>query len=213
MSTPPPGWYPDPNGGRSRWWDGQQWHDAPPAPPSPQHQEPPAQQWRPGAPIQPTIPPTGAPAGMAAPLAPVEVPTGRGWVVPVVALGALAVIIGVYVVAGSTSGRLDAEDARAVVVQLTDAMYQGDCRGVQEATSQQYWNDGGLTCADVAEVGDAMQASDVTFDVGEAEVDGEQASVRVEIGEPQSDSDVFAETVTFEVRRSGDVWLVTADDS
>jgi hypothetical protein len=64
VSSPAPGWYPDPaQSGGTRWWDGQAWTEqvaAPPAPPAWGQQPHGGQQWA----------PAGQPGGATAPAAP-----------------------------------------------------------------------------------------------------------------------------------------------
>lgn len=220
MSTPTPGWYPDPNGGPARWWDGQQWQAAPTAPGGPStppaphqppqeqpqfHQAPPVG-WRPGAPVT-GVPVTGSPGGAGAqPLELTEVPSGRGWVVPVVVVGALATIVGVYAAAGMSTDRMEGQDARAAVQLLTDSMADGDCRGVQEATSQAYWSENGFTCAAVTESAAYLASAGTTFDIGEAEVDGDGATVAMTVLEGGE-----TDEVVFELSRQGGTWVVTGE--
>ena len=228
MSTPPPGWYPDPSGGPSRWWDGQQWHAAPPGaqPAQPQspyqqpqspyqqpqspyqqpqfHQAPPAG-WRPGAPVT-SSPVTGSPMPDVQPLDLTEVPTGRRWVVPVVVVGALATIVGVYAAAGMSTDRMEGQDARAAVQLLTDSMADGDCRGVQEATSQAYWSENGFTCAAVTESAEYLESAGTVFDVGTADVDGDSATVPMTVREGGE-----TDEVVFELARQGGTWVVTGE--
>jgi hypothetical protein len=61
VTTPAPGWYPDPaQPGATRWWDGRTWteHVAVAAPPAPQAQPWGGEQWagQPWAPAQPAAP-------------------------------------------------------------------------------------------------------------------------------------------------------------
>ena len=63
-STPPPGWYPDPEGPGQRYWDGAQWmgRTAPPPPESPAGQPYSAPQYGAQYPVQPGYAPVFVPA-------------------------------------------------------------------------------------------------------------------------------------------------------
>lgn len=183
MSTPPPGWYPDENG-QQHWWDGRQWQATPP---QPQYQ-------RPG--VAPDFVVPGS-----------DVRLGRPWVIPVIVVVALLAIAGAYVGSLAFADRTSAGDARDVAVRLTEAVVDGDCRGVQEATSQDYYDSVGWTCAQIADDGEWMRANDVTFEVGTAVVEGDTGRVPVEVSMPGESTDG-----TFLVRNVSGHWIVTGEE-
>ena len=228
MSTPPPGWYPDETG-QQRWWDGQQWQApaAPPQAPTPRQplgQQPLGQQPLGQQPLgqqpfgqqpfgQQPFPEQALPQRTAHypsqhdVLPYTDVRLGGRWVIPVVVVLAIMTIAGVYVASLSTTDRVSAGDARDVVVQLTEAVVAGDCRGVQEATSQAYWAEVGWTCAQVTEDGEFMRANGVVFDVGTAVVDGDSGRVPVEVSLPDETS-----SGSFIVSKVSGHWVVTGED-
>ena len=138
----------------------------------------------------------------------------RGWVVPTVVIGALVTIGAVFAASAtreSAEGADTAAQARDAVVRLTTAMAEGDCAGVEAASTGGYFRTMNMTCEDIAAQADHMSAAGISFVVGEAEVDRSSADVPVEIV-VTSDPTQGASGI-FTVVRTGDTWRVSNDQA
>ena len=195
----------------------------PPPPPTP-HDPPAPGQWQP-APQQPygqqppPQPPYAQPYGQPVhpgwqppqPIEPTPEPI-RGWVVPTVVIGALVTIGAVFAASATREGADSADaatQARDAVVRLTDAMYQGDCEGVQAASTGGYFRTMNLTCEDIAGNREWMDEVGMSFVIGTADVEGSSAEVPVEIVVTSDPSQ--GGTGYFTVVRTGDSWRVSND--
>lgn len=192
----------------------------PPPPPPP---DPPAPgQWQPNpqqpAPQQPygQQPATQQPYGQLpyAPPVPAASEPGRGWVVPAVVIGSLVTIGAVFAASATREGTDSADtaaQARDAVVRLTTAMTDGDCAGVEAASTGGYFRALAMTCEDIAAQAEYMSEAGMTFVVGEAEMERDSADVPVEIvvtGDlTEGGSGIFT------VVRTGDTWRVSNDQA
>ena len=168
-STAPPGWYDDGQGGR-RWWDGSQWGAAeqPAAPPT-------------GPP--PATPPYGQQYGQQPYGAPQSgAPKKRtGLIIGIVA--ALVLLAGGIVAAVLLGGDGASSDDPAETVQsYVDAVEDGDCDAVVALLTDDFQDEIGAGCSgdfspEDAYEGTGVDPDDITYDVGEAEVDGDEATV------------------------------------
>ena len=189
-------------------------------PPPPQPGQPPYAQPNPQfAPYgqQPAYPAAQAPYGQPVqswqapqPVAPAPA-AGRGWVVPAVVVASLVTIGGVFAAsaAGDGDGSPVADEARDAVVRLVDAMAEGDCAGVEAASTGGYFRSMNLTCEDIAGNGQWMNEAGVSFVIGEADVSGDTADVPVDIvvtSDPTQNGSGW-----FTVVRTGDSWRVSND--
>lgn len=203
----------------------------PPPPPSPT--DPPAPgQWQPtpqppaqpyGQQPYPPQPPTPQPYGQSPygqqpysqqPTTPATAPAGRGWVVPTVVLASLVTIGGVFAASAAREGEDGADaasQARDAVVRLTESMNQGDCAGVEAASTGGYFRSMNLTCDDIADNGRWMDEVGMSFVIGEADLDGDTAEVPVEIvvtSDPSQNGSGH-----FTVVRTGESWRVSNDQT
>lgn len=178
----PPGWYPDGQGGQ-RWWDGTQWtaHTQPPPAPAtsdrPAPTQPPARpgpsdvtQVRPPATPAPAPGPTwqgqpyaGAPTG------------GSGLNAKVLALigGGVAVLVVVVVLLLAVLG---GGGPKGVVEEFLDAE---SCSDVEDLVTDDFFGSDGCSSADVDPAAALGESVDVDFDIGDEEIDGDQATVEV----------------------------------
>ena len=156
--------------------------------------QPVRQGWQPPQPVEP---------------APVS---GRGWVVPTVVVLSLVTIGGVFAASAareSEEGADAATGARDAVVRLTDSMYQGDCAGVEAASTGGYFRSMNVTCDDIAENSRWMGEIGMSFVIGDADVEGDTAEVPVEIvvtADPTQGGRGH-----FTVVRTGESWRVSND--
>lgn len=194
----------------------------PPVPPQPQGYPQP-QPYRPPQP-QPPLPPYQPPQGAPVPPPPApgpaptqwqpsqaEAATGRPWLIPVVVIVSLVVIVGVFVAAavrGDTGGDAAAQ-ARDAVVRLTTALAEGDCAGVEGATTAGYFRSMNMTCEEVAENATWIDMVGMSFDIGEASVNGTSARVPIRIVVPEEPDQ--GDSGYFTVVRTGDSWRVSND--
>lgn len=202
-----------------------QWQPTPQPPygQQPTPPQPPAQPY--GQQPYPPQPPTPQPYGQspygqqpygAQPAAPVAAtpPAGRGWVVPTVVLASLVTIGGVFAASAAREGEDGADaasQARDAVVRLTESMHQGDCAGVEAASTGGYFRSMNLTCDDIAENGRWMDEVGMSFVIGEADLDGDTAEVPVEIvvtSDPSQNGSGH-----FTVVRTGESWRVSNDQT
>jgi hypothetical protein len=214
--TTPPGWYPDGQGGQ-RWWDGTAWtqHTQPPPPPVPPQQPAgptgpppgappqqggyPQQQWQPG--------PGGYPQQRQGGISGKLIGIIGGAAVAVIAL----VVVLVLVVGGGSSG------PEGVVEDFLSAQEDMDCGALEDLATDTFIEStfGSVEAceeaADQAEGSDAevegMPSGDVDYDVQEAEVDGDSATVEVDIT-AEIDGDEQELTQTFELAKDGDDWKI-----
>ncbi len=200
----PPGWYPDGQGGQ-RWWDGTQWA-APTAPPAgaptgPPPSGPPPSGPPPGAAPFGAPPETGAtpygtqampqqgyPGGPGQPGAPAGSAKSRTGLYAGIGLGAAALIIlllTAFVVPGFLVGSSgpSSSDPAATVRAFIDAGKDQDCDAVQDLVTDKLKGDiAGNDCgsADLQQAEDlGIDPQDITYEVGEATIDGDTASVPV----------------------------------
>lgn len=166
--------------------------DAPPA----GYGQPVRPGWQPPQPVEPTPAP------------------GRAWVVPTVVIASLVTIGGVFAASAARSDE-DAPDAadgaRDAVVRLTESMHQGDCAGVEAASTGGYFRSMNLTCDDIADNGAWMDEVGMSFVIGEADLDGDTAEVPVEIvvtSDPSQNTNGH-----FTVVRTGESWRVSNDQT
>lgn len=150
--------------------------------------------WQPPRPVEPTPEPV------------------RGWVVPTVAIASVVTIGAVFAASAARESENStdaATEARDAVVRLTDAMYQGDCAGVEAASTGGYFRSMNLTCDDIAGNGQWMSEVGMSFVIGEADLDGDTADVPVQIvvtSDPTQNSSGY-----FTVVRTGESWRVSND--
>lgn len=219
MTFPPPHQSPNDPPAPGQWQPSPQPPYAQPNPqPNPQYAQPNpqfapyGQQPSPEAPAQA---PSGQPMRMgwqpAEPVPPAPAP-GRGWVVPTVVVVSLLAIVGVFAASAvreSEDATTAADLARDAVVRLTDAMVEGDCAGVEDASTGGYFRAMNLTCEDIAFSGEWMSEAGVSFVVGEADVDGGTAKVPVDLvvtSDPSQSGSGY-----FTVVRTGESWRVSND--
>ncbi len=202
----------------------------PPPPPSPN--DPPAPgPWQPGQPAgqqpygqqpyppQPPAPQPSAPQSYGQPYPPQAygpvappAPAGRGWVVPTVVIASLVTIGAVFAASAARESETSADaatGARDAVVRLTEAMNQGDCEGVEAASTGGYFRSLNLTCADIADNGRWMDEVGMSFVIGEADLDGDSADVPVQIvvtSDPTQNGSGY-----FTVVKTGESWRVSND--
>lgn len=186
-----------------------QWQPAPQPAPQPYGQQPyPPQPYPPQPPTQ-----QGYGAHPPAPMG-ASAPEGRSWVVPAVVLASLVTIGGVFAASAARSGDDvpdAASEARDAVVRLTDSMSQGDCAGVEAASTGGYFRSMNLTCDDIAENGRWMTEMGMSFVIGDADLEGDTAEVPVQIvvtGDPTQNGSGH-----FTVVRTGDSWRVSNDQT
>ena len=183
-------------------------------PPGPPSQPPQPGQWQPASqPPMPPMPPAAPAPGWhpAAPFDPTPAP-GRGRVLPTVVVASLVVIGGVLALSATrdvAAGSDAADQARDAVVRLTSAMSEGDCEGVQAASTGGYFRAMNLTCADIADNGAAMAEVGMSFVIGEADLERDTADVPVEIIVTSDPSQ--GGTGVFTVVKTGDTWRVSND--
>ena len=181
----------------------------------PQPQLPPYQPPQSQSPLPPYQPPQGAPGPGAAPAAQWQsaqagAEPGRSWVIPVVVVASLVVIVGVFIASalrGEAGGA--ATQARDAVVRLTTGLAEGDCAGIEAATTSAYFRDMDMTCEDFAENADWIESVGMSFHVGEATVDGSTARVALRIVVTEQPDQGRAGTLT--VVRTGGSWRVAGE--
>ncbi len=237
-STTPPGWYPDGQGGQ-RWWDGTQWGPegqppaAEPSPPTtpmptsppPQYAPPqdPAGQGGyggPGAPGQ-AQPSFGTPYAAAAGFPPPgQDPSGGGasgkntkLVLGIVGgLVGLAVVIVILVLALGGGNGASSDDPAETVSSFFDAARDGDCDAALELLTDNaidVFNASGDDCESADPAGEF--GDDVSLDVGEATIDGDDATVPVTItdsSDEAGDLGLGDFAVDFNLKKTDGVWLI-----
>ena len=209
----PAGWYPDGQGGQ-RWWDGTQWGPVgqPPAPEAPPESAP-----------EPTIamptgpPPSGPPPGYGAYPPPGEPaaaastggpnkPLLLGIVGGLVGLGVLVVLL-VLVLGGGDGASSD--DPAETVSAFYDAARDGDCEAALDLLSDNGKRTFGVEEDDCESVDPSSDFGDeVTFDIGEAQVDGDDATVPVTVGDASSGMGPSEITLDIELVKTDGVWLI-----
>jgi hypothetical protein len=211
----PPGWYPDGQGGQ-RWWDGLEWAAAeapqptlplptvpPPSGPPPSG-PPPASP--PGEPPYAAYPPPPPGATSAAATPGSGSPRNTKVLLAVVGgLVGVAVLAIVLVLALGGSDGPSSDDPAATVQAFFDAAEDGDCDAALELLT-----DAGrdLLDADDCESGVPVDDGDVSYDIGDAEVDGDAATVAVTVRDASADLGLDEVTLDFALLRTDDVWLI-----
>lgn len=220
----PPGWYDD-GSGTQRWWDGQQWTESL-APATPQTPAGGTEYLQPGY---------GQPAGYGQqPGYPGGYPGGPGGprkskgplfaVLGVVALLVIGGIVALILVLGGDDGGdstaadgpshsySSGSDPKATVEAFIDAAKKGDCDAAEKLVTQHFLDQVGSDCnqgqTDNGGVDFRLDATgDFTFDVGDADESGDQATVPVAITDSSEGTGVPV-TVDYQLIKQGDGWLI-----
>lgn len=190
--VPPPGFYPDPNG-TQRWWDGQQW----------------TARTQDSAPQPMGQAPAGQGFGTTAPQAP---PSKRKtpWIIGGV-LAAVLLVGGGITAAVMIGGDDDKQDEKAsgpedTVQAYFDALAEDDCEGMVDQVTERAAQEPSMNCDTYDR--DSMDGVDASTEINDAEVDGDEATVKSRETFEHPDRDTFEADCTYELVKEDDAWLI-----
>lgn len=165
----------------------------------PQPQQPYGQPYPPQAYAQQPYPPAAQPVQR------------RSFLVPGLVIGALVGIAAIFAAATLLSRGPDPQTAaRETGERLFAALFAGDCRGVQEATSQTYFDDVFETCEEVRRQAEGARDLGITYEITDVTMRDED-TVRVTIALHVAEYDERQTGVMLVEQRGGD-WVVVANE-
>lgn len=135
----------------------------------------------------------------------------RSFLVPGLVIGALVGIAAIFAAATLLSRGPDPQTAaRETGERLFAALFAGDCRGVQEATSQTCFDDVFETCEEVRRQAEGARDLGITYEITDVTMRDED-TVRVTIALHVAEYDERQTGVMLVEQRGGD-WVVVANE-